>query len=192
MATSDICVTKLVETSTLPKIGSSVSPFLTGVTDGSSPAAGEVGEVLTVEFPTTVRSNNAAANVYVDTPQTMTVTPGVWMVGFNLAVGYVLGPATNTVLSGKMVMRTAGNVEVLQSTMYLQWNGQASNASNQIQVVHAARQFPITLTANETYKMSIQDNRASTLEYFTIEGNTLSGGIPNPDNYSGMYAVRIA
>lgn len=90
-------------------------PPIVGVTDGSTAAPGEVGEVLTVTVAGTLSSSDG----WDDQQESLTLPPGDWDVWFNLIMTDI-GPGNFNEISGYLIDQ-AGNIT--QASVYGSFGG---------------------------------------------------------------------
>ena len=88
-------------------------PPIVGVTDGSTAAPGEVGEVLRSQF----NGSLTAANGWSQTFEALTLTPGDWDVWFNLIMTDI-GPGNFNEISGQLSEPGTG---LTQASVYGSW-----------------------------------------------------------------------
>lgn len=160
---------------------------LQGARDGSALPTGTVGEYLEAAVSTATTSSAADTDQDV-TDLTLTLTPGIWLIGYHVCSDLARAGTTGSVGSRHRIT-TSANVAVANTEAYLQTPSLAAGVEMRGSV---SRQTVVNISANTTYKVRQASTVASASGTVTTESTAVTSALTNPDNSSVMWALRIA
>lgn len=151
-----------------------------GKTDGVAVPAGYVGEFQ--EVVTASDTGTSAADTWTDaTGLSMTLQPGVWLIGYNVMLSNVSASANPMI---NAALRTGSSL--VGNTICAAFAGTSSSWASTL-----TQSTVINISSATTYKVSIRSQSATASSCYLF-ASSVTGGLTNPDNHSKIWAVRIA
>lgn len=148
---------------------------LKGRTDGVAVASGYVGEKLTSVNTGGLAAASIGNTAFSTNAITLTLTAGVWLVGYDIGVGCSAGSG-----GARLNLSTDG---AISGTVRMIW-GQATS----YQTVGGTA-IVNTATASQTLALQLRKSTGGDFEMLSF---TLTGGQDNNDNENMLWAIRIA
>jgi len=152
----------------------------------TTPGAGEIGEY--VEASCTSTTSAETADTYTDvTGMSITLSPGIWLIGYDVAVGLEWVAGTSVFVIGTAAITDSSNTVIDATVAYSQIK--ASSSDDNIWAA-VSRKTRIVVATETTYKLRcrIRDTNGR----YTIAPSSVVTGLTNPDNSSNIWALRIA
>ena len=156
-----------------------------GRTDGSSPAAGEIGEKISSSAIS--QTSTVSANTFIDVAgASLPLTKGIWLVHFTgqMRIRNVSGSIRN--IAGKLSLTDSANNQISGGTVSLtnsSWPVSTDTTTNQSFTLN------INITVDTTYKLRIQCNESNVNGIFVI--NTGAQAFDAFDCVPLFYAIRL-
>jgi hypothetical protein len=122
---------------------------------------------------------------------TLTLTPGVWDIGFNVCTQFVFSAGVNDAM-GKVWITDSSNVQQGDTNAFIFVNNLDITNWPARQLNHETR---ITVTETQTYKLRIECNVNGTpqdYQFGILGGVNFSGSMTNPDFDSVFWARRVS
>jgi hypothetical protein len=138
-----------------------------GISNGDTPAAGDVGESGRIAMSASPVSSGSA---YVDSPATFTLQPGVYAIYSNVAC-QVVTSGTNVTPYIAVALRTSGNTVVEQ--VFKSMSTVVASRPDLMDVYSIST--IVKPTSATTYKMSAQSNGATPTVQILADGVTPGG-----------------
>lgn len=185
-----VCVDNLIETSELASVKTVSGRYFAGVTDGTSPAAGQVGEHIftSIASTTSVTSDNTDVAV---AGASIALTPGVWRIGYHVPMGLVNLSGGNASVSCRVRLKdTSGSV--LSGTSSYVSNSQVPSGA----VLYSSSfstSVVISIDTAETYTLNAaKGGSAGADKQARVAGSSFDATLDDDDSSSRVFATRIA
>lgn len=163
--------------------------FKVGIKDGTSPVSGQIGEYLEALCTTITATTVAGDAGEVDVVGlSLTLTPGRWLVGFSIDARLNNNSGGELAVNGKVRLTDNSNVVVGNAIGFMV----ASSPTGAGTGFTMARQAPVSIDSNTTYKVRIACSVATASGNTTVGNTSITGSYANPDNQSILWAMRIA
>jgi hypothetical protein len=170
-------------------VGGLVSPLGVKGSPGTQATDPYVGYYTFDEI--TSATSTTTADTWVNTDMALTLSPGVYLMGYQAAVVTVSTDANITVPSNLDVYD--GSAQVSGSISYIE--NPANFSASQNMTFNVARTFVVAPTASTTYTVRVRSGRTATGTasdgVTTVFGPNISGSLTNPDNSARIWALRI-
>jgi len=160
-----------------------------GKTDGIAIAAGYVGESIITVAGAGSFGTTTLADTWTDASAmgTLTLTAGVWMVGFDVLLFATPTTGTQIVYGSVRLYNTTDAAMVPSSISFMANHGTSVAYSNTV-----SKSVPLNITGTKTIRIETRCNLAAAAGQVSITGSTYSGALTDPDNHSILRAYRIA
>jgi hypothetical protein len=161
-----------------------------GRSDGGSPGPGDVGESALAKI-SAGGITILAANTDTDVPGlALTLTKGVWLVGYNVCAATYNNTGSAINIHGRLKITDASNSLFSGSECLVGKDGLATASSIYFS---ASRSLPIVLSSDTVLKVRAAKSHADTTNArLYIYDSDMFGALTNPDNNSIFWAIRIA
>jgi hypothetical protein len=163
-----------------------------GQYDGTTIAAGYIGEYTSAQVS---GGSTTAADTWTASTGSLALTPGVWMLGYNVTLDCVSVDNLVPIFINVALYNGSSNIDETISFLYIP---NILSTGNDI-AIPASSQTVVNIPASSgsvTYSLRTRCNRpasgTSTDASVSILGTTITAGLTNPDNSSKIWAVRIA
>jgi len=160
---------------------------LQGRTDGNRPPAGSIGEYIYATNATGTASSGTNTDTDV-VGLSILLTPGVWMLYYNVAVELYNSSGGATSIRGRVRITDSSNNSVINTEAGVSFD----NAPNLADIVTSvSRITTVAISSATTYKIRVASGGSAGTS-ITVNSSSMWGGLTDPDNQSVIAAVRIA
>lgn len=148
------------------------------------------GNAEYLETVGTTNTSTATADTWTDaTGMTITLTPGVWDIGYDVLLALLHASGSNTA-RGTVGIFDSSDVLVGNTVGLIRHTLDSSSDDIETMVGHRTR---ITVTETETYKIRIRAAAASSAYTLRFAGNqNVTGSLTDPDAHSVLWARRVS
>lgn len=133
-----------------------------------------------------------AADTWTDSTGSITLTPGVWMVGYNVTLDCISVDNLIQIYANVAIYNGTANIDESISFIFIP---ALLTTGNDISIPTSS-QTVVNISASTTYSLRTRCSRPSTGTasdtQVSILGTSITGGLTNPDNSSKIWAYRIA
>jgi hypothetical protein len=165
--------------------------LLKGVTSGVGVATSYVGEFVSSQVS---GGTTTAADTWTATTGSISLTAGIWLIGFDVSLDITTADA-NVTVAGNVAIYNSTDAATLDDTI-----GYASMSDIQgagdLNSIPMSRKTVVNITGTKVYALRTRCGRASsgtaTDGSIVIVGTSETSTLTNPDNSSLLWAVRIA
>jgi len=185
-----VTVAGTLDVDTINEKTSNAGVAIEGRQSGTAISAGYVGEFISADC--SANTSTVTADTEVDvTGMSITLTPGVWILGFNLVHWVTRNASTGNIYS-YTVITNSSNTHINNTRSY-HYADLDSGGQPQTVATSASRQTVINISSSTTYKVRMNCGVSAATGVGTVgfSGN-LTGAMTGDDNESVIYGIRIA
>lgn len=146
-----------------------------GSSTGTAIAEGNIGQSVSSVISSASASSSTANTYTTVTGGSITLTQGTWLVGYSVHATIAAGTAGNS----RLFLSSSG--AVAGSEAYI------GSYTGAVVESDLSKTIPIEVTGTQTLSLQIRGTSSSCM---TILGNSLSGGLSDPDNSGIIWATR--
>jgi hypothetical protein len=141
---------------------------------------------IEVEIPNFVYNGASIPDTEVDVA-TITLTPGTWVLGYDVTVFLRNFSGGSLAISARTQYTDNSNLAIAKTRA---WYNTAPLNNNEFQYQNASRQTEVVLTETTTFKLRLVTTVDGSVNEVAVAGANVTGAITGPDNNSTLWAER--